>query len=84
MYTALAFAVCVVITGMTYLLELPELRNWAITSAVGLMYVSLIAILIMCTLLPPSFGNAACMHCKIILAIGDSALAGNQAMSFNV
>ena len=37
-YTALTFAVCVIITGLTYLMRLPELRDWAITSTVGVMY----------------------------------------------
>ena len=39
-YTALTFAVCVIITSLTYLMKLPDLRDWAITSTVGVVYVN--------------------------------------------
>ena len=37
-YTALTFIVCVVITALDYLVDIPQLRSWAITSTIGVVY----------------------------------------------
>ena len=58
-YTVLTFIVCVVITALDYLVDIPQLRSWAITSTIGVVYennkLSYIASSLASSPGPPSF-----------------------------